>query len=205
MTLIRNLASTALALLLLTTAAHAADAKFEAGSYQLDPAHSKVGFEVTHLVISTVEGRFTKFDGSLDLAEPFDKSTVAVNVDTTSVDTGNGKRDDHLKSADFFDTAKFPTMTFNGTEIKGTPASFTLTGDLTIHGITKKVTFDAKYLGTVGDGHGNQKAAFQATARIKRKDFGLTWNSLVEAGPVVGDDVTLDLRVQAAKPLVKKS
>lgn len=174
--------------------------KYSAGSYQIDAAHSKVGFEIPHLVISTVEGKFTKFDGTLELAEKFDQSKVNMTVDMTSIDTAQPKRDEHLKSPDFFDIAKHPTMKFESLSLKGKPESFKLTGNLTIKGVTKKVDFDAKYLGTVVDGYGNQKAAFTAKAKISRKEFGLTWNNVVEAGPVVGDQVTLDLRLQAGRP-----
>lgn len=180
-----------------------AQGKYTAGTYQLDPAHSKVGFEIPHLVISSVEGRFTTFTGSVDLADDFAKSKAKVDVDLSSIDTGVGKRDDHLKSPDFFDVAKYPKMTFESTEVVGKPEAFKLKGNLTIRGITKPVTFDAKYLGTVGDGYGNQKAAFSASTKINRKDFGLTWNNVVEAGPVVGDEVTIDLRLQAGRPAKK--
>ena len=173
--------------------------KIEAGSYQIDPMHSKVGFEVPHLVISTVEGVFKAFEGQLELASDFSKSKVTANVKVDSIDTGVQKRDDHLKSADFFDAAKHPSMSFKSTSIKGTPESFKLIGDLTLHGVKKSVTFDGQYLGTVADGYGNRKAAFTAKAIISRKDFGLNWNSMVEAGPVVGDKVTLLLKIQAAK------
>jgi polyisoprenoid-binding protein YceI len=188
----------------LVATAQAGAAKYDAGSYDIDPMHSKVGFEVPHLVISTVEGAFRKYDGKLVLDQKFEKSSVEANIEIGSIDTGVAKRDDHLKSPDFFDVAKFPKMSFKSSAISGKPESFKLTGDLTIKGITKKVTFDAKYLGTVVDGYGNQKAAFDAKTKINRKDFGLTWNAMVEAGPTVGDDVTLSLRIQAGRPAPKK-
>lgn len=184
--------------------AHAADApKYAAGAYQIDPAHSKVGFEIPHLVISSVEGRFNAFEGTLDLNEKFEKSKVKFSVDISSIDTGNSKRDDHLKSPDFFDAGKYPKMTFESTEVKGTPEGFKLTGNLTIHGVTKPQTFEAKYTGSAKDGYGNEKAAFTAKKEISRKEYGLTWNNMVEAGPVVGDKVTIDLKIQAAKPAAK--
>jgi len=182
----------------------AAAAEYKPGQYDVDPAHTKIGFEVSHLVISTVEGHFNKFAGKADLAGKFEKSKFSVTVDTASVDTGVAKRDEHLKSPDFFDVTKFPEMKFESTAVKGKPDSFKLTGDLTIHGVTKKVTFDAKYLGAVNDGMGNEKAAFTAKAKISRKEFGLKWSGMMEAGPVVGDEVTLDLRVEAGHPLEKK-
>lgn len=180
-----------------------AQAKYAAGAYQIDPAHSKVGFEIPHLVISTVEGKFNNFEGKIDLKDKFENSKVGVTADISSIDTGVAKRDDHLKSPDFFDAAKNPKMKFESTGISGTSDNFKLTGNLTIKGVTKKVTFDGKYLGQVKDGYGNEKVAFTAKTKISRKDFGLTWNTMVEAGPVVGDEVTIDLRIQAALP--KKS
>lgn len=169
------------------------------GTYAIDPMHSKVGFEVPHLVISTVEGRFNEYKGEIRIADKFAASTAKIEIEAKSVDTAITKRDDHLRSADFFDAKKFPKLAFQGKRFEGTPESFKLVGDLTIKGKTKEVTLDGKYLGTVKDGYGNQKAAFQASGKIDRRDFGLTWSSAVEAGPVVGDEVTLSLKIQATK------
>ena len=195
MTMTALLASASVSMSLSAFAAPA----YTAGTYQIDPMHSKVGFEVPHLVISSVEGRFDEFQGEFSLAEKFGDSKLAVTIDTKSVDTAIKKRDEHLRSADFFDAVKYPKMTFKSKHIEGTPESFTAVGDLTIKGISKEVTLAGKYLGSVKDGYGNFKAVFQANTKISRKDFGLTWNSLVEAGPVVGDEVTISLKVQAAK------
>ena len=175
-----------------------------AGKYSLDVAHSKVGFEIPHLVISSVEGRFDKFEGTLDINEKLEKSKADVKIDVTSIDTANKDRDDHLRSPDFFDVAKTPNMTFVSKKISGTPEALKITGDLTIKGKTKSVVLDAKYLGTVKDGYGNEKIAFNASTKINRKDFGLTWSKAVEVGPVVGDEVTLTLKIQAAKIVEKK-
>lgn len=169
------------------------------GSYAIDPMHSKVGFEVPHLVISSVEGRFNDFKGDIVIAEKFAASSAKLEIEAKSVDTAIAKRDDHLRSGDFFDAKKFPKLTFQSKRFEGRPESFKLVGDLTIKGKTKEVTLDGKYLGTVKDGYGNQKAAFQATTKINRRDFGLTWNSAVEAGPVVGDEISISLKIQAAK------
>lgn len=188
----------------LATTSISAAPRYEAGTYQLDPAHSKVGFEIPHLVISTVEGRFTKFEGTVDLAESLEKSSVKANIDVASIDTGNDKRDDHLRSSDFLDAKKFPAMKFESTSVKGTAESFKVNGNLTLHGVTKPVTLDAQYLGAVDDGFGNLKVAVNAKTKINRKDFGLMWNNAVEAGPIVGDEVTIDLRIEAGKPLPKK-
>jgi len=170
-----------------------------AGVYDVDAMHSKVGFEIPHLVISTVEGRFTQMSGELQIAENFSKSSVSASVDMKTVDTAVKDRDDHLRSADFFDVEKHPKMSFKSTAIQGSAQKFKLVGDLTIKGVTKKVSFDAQYLGSASDDYGNLKAAFKATAKINRKDFGLTWSKMVEVGPVVGGEVTLTLNIQAAQ------
>ncbi len=170
-----------------------------AGKYSLDASHSKVGFEIPHLVISTVEGRFGSFTGEFEMGEKVSSSKVTASVDISSIDTANADRDTHLKSADFFDAAKHPKMTFTSKSITGSFESFKMTGDLTIKGKTKSVVFDGKFLGNVVDGYNNTKAAFTATTKISRKDFGLTWSKAVEAGPVVGDEVTITLKIQGAK------
>lgn len=170
-----------------------------AGSYDIDAAHSKVGFGIKHLMITTVEGRFKTFDGKIDIKDTFVQSSVVANVDVKSVDTGIAKRDDHLKSADFFDAAKFGKMIFKSTAITGTPEAFKMTGDLTLHGVTKPVTFDGKFGGAVVGMMKEQRVGFEATGKINRKDFGLNWNKAVEAGPVVGDEVTITLQIAATK------
>jgi len=169
------------------------------GQYKIDPSHTKVGFEIPHLVISSVEGRFTTFDGELDLKEKFSESKVTATINIDSIDTANADRDNHLKSADFFDSGKYPKMTFKSKKIIGTSEKFKLIGDLTIKDKTKEVTFQGQFQGTVKDAYGNTKAAFQASTEINRQDFGLTWNKLVEAGPAVGNEVKITLKVQATK------
>lgn len=187
---------------LLSVSAFAKD--IPAGTYNIDPAHSKVGFEIPHLVISSVEGHFSKFDGVITIDKKLEKSKANLNVEVASINTDNKDRDDHLRSADFFDAAKFGKMTFVVKKISGSTDDLKLTGDLTIKGKTKSVTLDAKYLGDVNDPFGNHKIAFTAKGKINRKDFGLNWSKAVEIGPVVGDDVTLDIKIQAAKPAEKK-
>lgn len=174
-----------------------------AGTFNVDPAHSKVGFEIPHLVISTVEGQFAKFDGSITIDSKLEKSKAELNIDVASIDTANKDRDDHLRSPDFFDVAKTPKMSFVVKKVVGTADDLKLVGNLTIKGKTKEVTLDTKYLGDVNDAYGNQKIAFSAIGKINRKDFGLTWNSAVEAGPVVGDEVTLKIKIQAGRPIKK--
>lgn len=173
--------------------------KLEAGKYNIDPMHSSVGFEIPHLVISTVEGKFKAFSGVITVDENFEKSKLESEADISSIDTGVKDRDDHLKSPDFFDAAKFPKMTFKSTSIVGKSESFKLTGNLTIKGKTKKVTFDATYKGSALDAYGNTKAVFTASTKISRKEFGITWGKVIEVGPIVGDEVTIHLKIQAAK------
>ena len=199
----RSIVSSVLVSLALAATASATD-KMEPGKYNIDPMHSKVGFEVPHLVISSVEGKFKTFSGVLNLDEKFEKSNLVAEVDISSVDTSVKDRDDHLKSPDFFDATAFPKMTFKSTSISGKREAFKLTGDLTLKGKTQKVVFDGTYKGTAKDAYGNIKAAFTATAKINRKDFGLTWNKAVEVGPVVGDMITLDLKIQATKEVAAK-
>lgn len=174
-----------------------------AGNFSVDPAHSKIGFEIPHLVISTVEGQFSKFDGAIVIDEKLEKSKATLNIETATINTDNKDRDDHLRSPDFFDAAKNPKITFVVKKIVGSPEDLKLIGDLTLKGKTKEVTLDAKYLGDVNDAYGNQKIAFTATGKINRKDFGLTWSKAVEAGPVVGDEVTFKIKIQAGRPLKK--
>ncbi|MGZ3725832.1 MAG: YceI family protein [Pseudobdellovibrio sp.] len=200
----RSLLMTSVLTLASTLILAAEPAKLETGKYNVDPAHSSVGFEIPHLVISTVEGKFKTFTGVLNVASPFTKSTLEAEADINSVDTSVADRDTHLKSPDFFDAAKFPKMTFKSTSITGNEKSFKLIGDLTIKGTTKKVTFDSVYKGSATDAYGNLKAAFVATTKISRKEFGLTWSKVVEVGPVVGDEVTITLKIQAAKEVAKK-
>jgi polyisoprenoid-binding protein YceI len=193
-----------LATAILSVSVSAAPAKYQPGTYVVDTAHSKVGFEIPHLVISSVEGQFKTFESNVVLTDKFEKSSVKATVDMNSIDTGVTKRDDHLKSPDFFDAKKYPKMTFESTKIEGTPEAFKLHGKLNLHGVTKPVIFEGKYLGSVNDGFGSDKVAFTATTKIKRADYGLTWNKAVEAGPVVGEDLTVTLKIEAGKPAAKK-
>ena len=184
--------------------AFAATPKIEAGKYALDANHSKIGFDVSHLVIASVEGRFDKISGDIEMGAKIEEMKINAKIETASVSTGNGDRDKHLTSPDFFDSAKFPEMTFVSKSVSGKADSLKVKGDLTLHGVTKPVTLDGKYLGVVNDPFGNTKIALVAKGKISRKDFGLTWNKAVEAGPVVGDEVSIDLKIEAGKPTAKK-
>lgn len=170
-----------------------------AGKYEIDASHSKVGFEVNHLVISVVDGKFNNYTTNFEVAEKFENSKINVELDMNSIDTGMAKRDEHLKSAEFFDAQKFPKMIFQSKSFSIKNKDLTVMGDLTIRDVTKPVVLKGRYAGSVKDAWGNEVFAAQLNTKIKRKDFGLTWNKLAEAGPVVGDDVTIKLNVEAKK------
>jgi len=171
-------------------------------AWSLDPAHSEVRFGITHLAISRVTGKFHDYDASVTMA-PDDLSSLSVDatVRIESIDTGNEKRDDHLRSPDFFDAPNHPEMQFTSTEITNVNGNtFQMKGDLTIRGTTKPVVFEAELLGTAVDNEGRQRAGFTAATTINRKDFGLTWNRVTEAGGlVVGQDVDITLDIQTIR------
>jgi polyisoprenoid-binding protein YceI len=181
----------------------AAPARALAGGYvwAIDPSHSTAGFSVRHLVISQVRGDFTRFSGTMKLDEAdLARSTVEANIDVSSVDTRVPDRDAHLRSSDFFDVARYPTMTFRSTRVAAAGKDrLAVTGDLTLHGVTRPVTLEVATSPAVKGMFGETRRGFSATARISRKDFGLTWNKLVEAGPAVGDEVVIALDVEAVK------
>lgn len=163
-----------------------------AAVYKVDPSHSTVGFKVKHMMISTVTGKFGNFSGTYDLDKGQFKSLSGV-IKAESVDTGIAKRDDHLRSADFFDAANFPDITFTMTSATKSK----MTGNLMIHGITKKVVLDIDMGGVVEDPWGNQRSGFVLSGKINRKDYGLNWNKAIEAGGVVvGDEVKLVVEVE---------
>jgi len=170
----------------------------------IDNAHSKVGFEITHLIISTVEGKFTGFNGEVqfDASAPLKSLkgfSIKADIDASTIDTANGKRDKHLRSPDFFDVKKNPKLTFVSTKISSTDGKkFEITGKLTMAGKTKTVVLKTKYLGSVS-AYEVKRISFVAKTTVKREDFGLTWNDIVESGPVVGSEVEIELRIQAKR------
>jgi polyisoprenoid-binding protein YceI len=172
-------------------------------TWKLDPAHSLAEFKVKHMMISNVKGRFSGLSGTLSLDESdHTHSSVEASLDVATVKTGDEQRDGHLRSAEFFDAEKFPTITFKSSNIdaKG-GADYAVTGELTLHGVTKAVTFAVEDLSQPSkDPWGNLRIGLSATTKINRKDFGLTWNSALETGGLlVGEDVTLSLEVQFIK------
>lgn len=170
--------------------------------WKIDPAHSEIQFKVKHLVISTVTGQFKAFDASIDAEnEDFEGADIEFSADINSIDTRNEDRDAHLKSEDFFNAEKHPKLIFKSDSFTKTgDGEYKLAGDLTIRGNTKKVELDAEYGGTVVDPYGNTKAGFDVKGSINRKEFGLKWNGVTEAGNVVvSDKVNLLLNVQFTK------
>lgn len=177
-------------------------AAFAQTKWNVDNSHSSVGFSVPHLLISEVEGNFKKFNGSIVAAKPdFSDAQVEFSVDVNSIDTDSEMRDNHLKAEDFFNTAKYPAMSFKSTSFKKVGSNkYELAGNLTIRDKTKPVKFNVTYGGTANDAYGNTKAGFKATTVINRFDYGLAWNKVTEAGgATVGKDVTLNLKLQFAK------
>ena len=171
-----------------------------ATTWTIDPDHSNVGFKVKHLMVANVKGSFDKHTGIVDINDKdITKSKVEVTIDTASINTNVQKRDEHLRSADFFDVAKYPTMTFvSKTVAKAGKDRLKVTGDLTLHGVTRQVVLDVDPISKESkDPWGNIRRGTAATTTIDRKDFGLTWNKGLETGGVVvGDDITITLEIE---------
>lgn len=172
------------------------------GTYTYDPSHSRLGFVARHAMITKVRGSFNDVTGS----GVFDETTPAnshfeVTIDVKSIDTRNADRDNHLRSNDFFDMDTYPTITFASTAIEGAGSgSYRVTGDLTIKGTSKAITFELDYQGAATDPFGNQRIGFEGTVEVNRKDWGLTWNAPLEAGGVlIGEKVTLEFEISAVK------
>ena len=190
----RNIVAIAVSMLF-ATVAHAAD-------YSIDSSHSSVSFKVKHLAISSVPGKLGKFKGTFTFdPKNIDASKANAQISAGSINTGEAKRDDHLKSADFLDTSKFNALSFKTTRVeKVSEDRFKAYGDLSLHGVTRPVTHDVTYGGSAIDPWGKERAAFFATTRINRKDFGLTWNKVLETGGlIVGDDVDITLEIEGIK------
>jgi polyisoprenoid-binding protein YceI len=170
--------------------------------WNLDNSHTNVKFTVTHMVISEVDGYFKTFSGSMTSSKPdFTDATIEFTVNVASINTDNEQRDGHLKADDFFNAEKYPVMTFKSISMKKLSGNrYELTGDLTIRDITKQVKFAVTYGGTAKDPWGNTKAGFKASTSINRFDYGLKWNTLMEAGgAMVGQDVTISINAEFAQ------
>jgi polyisoprenoid-binding protein YceI len=171
-------------------------------TYKIDAAHSEIQFKVKHLMITTVTGSFTKFEGTLESDLPdFTDAKFSFEADTDSITTNNEQRDGHLKADDFFGAEKFPKLTFVSTGItKESDEDYKITGDLTIRDVTKSVTLDVEYGGTTNDPWGQTKVGFEGAGKINRKEFGLTFHAVTETGSIMlSDEVKLVLNVQFTK------
>ncbi|MGC4000535.1 MAG: YceI family protein [Anaeromyxobacter sp.] len=190
-----------LALVVLSLALLPAAALAQASTWDLDSAHTHSAFTVRHLVITNVRGEFGKTTGKVVLDEKdVTKSTVEASIDATTIDTREPKRDAHLKSPDFFDVEKYPAITFKSTKVEKAGSGLKVTGDLTMHGVTKQVVLDvAGPTAEIKDPWGKTRRGIAATTTVNRKDFGLNWNKAVEAGPVVGDEVKIEIEAELVK------
>jgi len=166
--------------------------------WQLDPSHSSVEFAVKHMVVATTRGRFHNFEVDAEIDETnFPASRATVRIDAASLDSRDEKRDEHLRSADFFDVEKHPQITFATTRIEPKGSNYRIVGDLTIRGVTREVALDGEVSGPVKDPWGNEKLGISASGKVNRKDFGLVWNMALEAGGVlVSDDVKMTIETE---------
>jgi polyisoprenoid-binding protein YceI len=171
------------------------------GSFTIDRAHTHVGFSVRHMMVSKVKGRFSSFEGTIAVGDTPAGSSVEITIDASSIDTREEARDDHLRSPDFLDVERFPTLTYRSTQVVPTAAGhFELIGELTLHGVTRPVTLSVEQEGIVRDPYGNERIGFSATTELNREEFGLTWNAVLEAGGVaVAKTVKLELEVEAVR------
>ena len=171
-----------------------------AGTWAIDVSHSSVNFKVKHLGLAKTRGRFTDFEGTVEIGEDPRDTSVSVSIDAASVDTHDEKRDGHLLSADFFDVENHPKLSFRSTKVEGRDDEWKLEGELTVAGVTRPVVLDVTYEGVAGDPWGGTRAGFTASAQVNREDFGLSWNAALEAGGfLVGKTVTIDLDVELVR------
>jgi polyisoprenoid-binding protein YceI len=169
------------------------------GTYAIDSSHTQLGFAVRHMAVSKVRGRFSTFEGTIDIAENPEDSKVSLTIDAHSVDTRDENRDNHLRTNDFFDVPNHPTWTFVSTAIKVvTPTEWKVTGDLTIRGTTRPVTLDVTLEGVVKDPYGNHRVGFSGSTSIDREDFGVSFGAVMEAGGlVVAKKVDIEIELEA--------
>lgn len=167
------------------------------GTWDLDPVHTEVGFSVRHMMVSKVRGRFTQFSGTFTTAADPTESSVEVDIDLASIDTGNADRDAHLRSADFFQIDAHPKLTYRSTGVRQDKDSWIVDGELTLNGVTQPVALTVEANGFGPDPYGGTRSGFSATGEISRKDFGVSWNAPLETGGVVvGDKVQIALEVE---------
>jgi polyisoprenoid-binding protein YceI len=168
------------------------------GTWAIDPVHSDVGFTVRHMMVSKVRGRFARFEGQIVTGENPADSTVTASIDLTSIDTNNAQRDEHIRSADFFEVEKYPTMTFTSTGVRQDGDDLILDGDLNLKGVTKQVALRLELNGFGPDPYGGTRAGFSASTEINRRDFGVNFNAALETGgAVVADKIAIHLEIEA--------
>ena len=166
----------------------------ETGTWALDKTHTKFGFSAKHLMVSKVRGHFENFDAKVEIAQDLTESKIEVDLDAASITTGAADRDGHLRSGDFLDVENHPKLRFVSTDIVSDGDDWKVTGDLTIRDVTRPITLDVIYEGSVIDPWGNEKVGFSASAKMNREDWGLTWNAALEGGGwLVSKDVTLEI------------
>jgi polyisoprenoid-binding protein YceI len=172
------------------------------GSYTIDKTHSTVEFVARHMMVAKVRGRFNEFSGTVTIAPVPEESHVEVTIDAASVSTGDPNRDAHLRSADFFDVEKYPTLEFRSTKVEHVEGErWKVTGDLTLHGVTKPVVLDVEFAGASPTPFGTHAIGFTASTEVDREEWGLTWNAAIETGGVVvGKRVRIELEVEASRP-----
>lgn len=187
---------------LLAPAQPAANEKRTTTVWQLDPTHSSAEFAVRHMMVATVKGAFKSLSGRVELDEGnWENAQIEAEIDVASVDTGVADRDNHLRSPDFFDVAHHPKITFRSTAVAAVAADRgTIRGDLTIHGVTRPVTLEVEYLGEARDPWGNRRRGYAAETKLNRKDFGMTWNMVLDTGGVlVGDAIKVTLNIETVE------
>jgi polyisoprenoid-binding protein YceI len=173
-------------------------AGYLSGSWQIDPVHTEISFLIRHMMISKVRGRFDRFEGTIVTAADPLQSTATASIDLTSINTSNDMRDNHIRSADFFDVENHPTMTFVSTAVRPAGDGFELDGELTLRGVTKPLTLAVEINGFGPDGRGGTRAGFSASGKIDRTDFGVSYNGPIPGGgSVLSDSVTLNIEVEA--------
>ncbi len=170
------------------------------GTYTLDPTHSRFGFVARHAMVTKVRGQFNVFAGALEVGPTPSESSAWVNIQGASIDTGAEQRDEHIRSSDFLALDQYPEIAFRTTSIDGEGPQYRVTGDLTVRGTTRPVTFDATFLGSAVDPWGKTRLGFEGSTVVNRKDWGVNWNTALQAGGVlVGDKVTLEFEFAAVK------
>lgn len=182
----------------MTTATTSTVPGYLAGTWTIDQVHSEVGFTVRHMMVSKVRGRFSTFGGTIVTGEKLTDSTVTAEIDLASIDTNNAQRDEHIRSADFFEVETYPTMTYRSTALRADGDDYVLDGELTLKGVTRQVPLTLEFNGFGPDPYGGTRAGFTATGQINRHDFNVSFSAPMETGGVVvGDKITIHLEIEA--------